>query len=79
MADVVRTATISKDYYQESVITPNGKIFAINCRSTKDKIDPYFYEISESKASNRGPLMAAKRDATLVYMSGCVYLIGGRG
>jgi len=43
------------------------------------KIDPYFYEITEVKASNKGPLIAAKRDSSLLYLNGCIYLIGGYG
>lgn len=57
MADACRVPTLTKDYYHErelsndwafspetrSVITPAGRIFAINCRTTRDKIDPYFY------------------------------------
>lgn len=49
MADVCRVPTVNSEYYHErtlsndwnfspetrSVITPSGKIFAINCRSTK--------------------------------------------
>ena len=61
------------------MITPSGKIYAINCRTTKTKIDSYFYEIGESKASNRGPLPAPKRDSSLIYMNGNIYLIGGQG
>ena len=51
----------------------------MNCRTTKTKIDSYFYEIGESKASNRGPLPAPKRDSSLIYMNGNIYLIGGQG
>lgn len=93
MADVCRVSTLNSEYYHErtlandwgfstetrSVITPSGKIYAINCRSTKEKIDPYFYEIGDAKASNRGPLPAVRRDAALLYMAGYIYLIGGKG
>lgn len=93
MADVCRVSTLNSEYYHErtlandwnfssetrSVITPSGKIYAINCRSTKEKIDPYFYEIGDAKASNRGPLPTARRDAALLYMAGYIYLMGGRG
>lgn len=61
------------------MITPAGKIYAINCRSSSEKIDPYFYEIGEAKASNRGPLPAARREAALLWLNGFIYLLGGRG
>ena len=57
LADACKVHTIGKEYYQErqlsnewnfspftrSTITPSGKIYAVNCRTTKDKIDPYLY------------------------------------
>ena len=61
------------------MITANGKIFAIGCRTTKDKIDPYLYEITESKASNRGPIPAPKRDSSLISLNNNIYVIGGQG
>lgn len=93
MSDICKIHTISKEYYHErqlsnewkfsnetrSVITPSGKIYAINCRTSKQKIDQYLYQISDVKASNRGPLLAPKRDASLLYMNDCIYLVGGRG
>ena len=85
--------TLSKEFYHErtlandwtfspytrSVITPSGKIYALNCRSTKDKADPYLYEITDTKASNRGPIPAPKRDSALVYLNGYLYALGGQG
>lgn len=65
--------------FTRSVITGTGKIFAVGCRTTKDKIDPYFYEITESKASNRGPIPAPKRDSALIYLNNSIYVIGGQG
>ena len=93
LADVCKVDTIGKDYYQEreltnewtfsrqtrSVITPSGKIYAVNCRTSRNKIDPYLYEITESKASNRGPIPAPKRDSAMLYLNGSIYLIGGQG
>jgi N-acetylneuraminic acid mutarotase len=93
IADIVKSPTVGKEYYQErelandwnfstetrSVITSAGKIYAINCKTTSQKIDPYLYEITDVKASNRGPQLAPKRDAALLYMNGFIYLIGGRG
>ena len=93
MADVCKVHTIGKEFYQErqlnnewtfskwtkSVITPSGKIYAINCRTTKEKIDPYLYEITDVKASNRGPQLSAKRDSSLLYLNGYIYVIGGQG
>jgi hypothetical protein len=93
LADACKVHTVGKEYYQErqlsndwtfsnytrSVITPSGKIYAINCRTTKDKIDPYFYEITETKASNRGPAPAPKRDSALLYLNKNIFLIGGQG
>ena len=93
LADVCKVHTIGKEYYQErqlsnewhfspytrSTITPSGKIYAVNCRTTKDKIDPYLYEITDSKASNRGPLPAPKRSNALLFLNNCLYLIGGQG
>lgn len=93
LADVCRVHTVGKEYYQEreltndwtfsqytkSVVTPAGKIYAINCRTTKDKLDPYLYEITDSKASNRGPLLAPKRDSALLPLNGYLYLLGGQG
>jgi hypothetical protein len=55
--DLYKIHTFGKEYYHERVLsndwtfspctatvaTPNGKLFAINCRTTQDKIDPYLY------------------------------------
>ena len=60
LADAIKVHTIGTEYYQErqlsnewtfsretkSIITSSGKIYAINCRTNKDKIDPYLYEIT---------------------------------
>jgi N-acetylneuraminic acid mutarotase len=83
---------VAKEYYQErelsnewtfskstkSVITSSGKIYAINCRTTKDKIDPYLYEITETKASNRGPMPVARRDSAILSLNNSLYIIGGQ-
>lgn len=61
------------------MLTKAGKIFAVNCRTTASKIDPYLYEIGENKASNRGPMPAPKRESSLLYLNGYIYVIGGRG
>lgn len=93
LADLCKVYTVGKEFYQErqlgndwefskytrSVITPSGKIYAINCRTTSEKIDHYFYEISESKASNRGPLPVPRKDSALIYLNNYIYMIGGQG
>ena len=45
----------------KSIITPDGKIFAINARTTKERIHPSMYEITEEKVSNRGQIPQPKR------------------
>ncbi len=70
LADISKISSMEKEYYQErkldinwqfgqftrSTITPDGKMYAINCKTTESKIDPYMYEILETRASNRGPI-----------------------
>ena len=75
MNDICKILFMESDYYHEktlsndwvfspwtrSVTTPEGKIFAINCKTTKNKIDSCMYEIGDLKASNRGPLPNPRR------------------
>ena len=60
------------------MITPSGKIYAINCRTTDNKIDSYLYEITETKASNRGPMPVARRDSAILFINENIYIIGGQ-
>jgi hypothetical protein len=57
LSDLCKVHTFGKEFYHEkilsndwnfstytkSVTTSNGKIYAINCRTTKEKIDSYLY------------------------------------
>lgn len=91
LSDVYRDCT-TKEFYQvrqlandwkftkntRSLTLPNGRIFAINCRTTSSFIDPYFYEITDTKASNRGTLPTARRDSSFIYLGQHLYVIGGK-
>lgn len=57
LTDLCKVHTFGKELYHEkvlnndwnfstftkTVITPSGKIYAVNCKTTKTKIDSYFY------------------------------------
>lgn len=57
LADLCKVHTFGKEFYHErvlnnnwtfssytrSIITSKGDIYAVNCRTTRNKIDPYFY------------------------------------
>lgn len=59
------------------MITPDGRIFGINCRTTPAKQDSSIYEITTEKASNRGRVPEPKRNAAIVYCNKAIYIIGG--
>jgi len=37
------------------------------------------YEITDVKASNRGPLPSPKRMSSFIYLNGYLYVVGGYG
>lgn len=93
MDDICKLLTIQKEYIQENelpvawnfspfvktLITPDGKIFAINCKSSQHKIDPCMYEITAEKVSNKGRLPNAKLNVGFIYCNKNLYVIGGNG
>lgn len=93
LSDLAKTPSAGRELYRErqlgndwtfsahtrTATTSDGRIFAVNCRTTPERIDPYLYEITEAKASNRGPLPSPLRDTSIIAMGGYVYLLGGRG
>lgn len=58
-------------------VIPDGRIFGIGCRTSKERIDPSMYEFTEEKISKRGQLPQAKRDFGMIYLKDCIYVIGG--
>lgn len=60
-------------------MTPDGRIFGINCRTTSSKQDSSLYEITPEKVSNRGRLPEPKKNSAFVYCNKSLYIIGGSG
>ena len=65
--------------YAKTVITPDGRIFGINCRTTDNKQDSSLYEITSEKASNRGRIPEPRKNSGFTYCNKCIYVIGGNG
>lgn len=63
--------------FVKTTITPDGNIFAINCRTTSQKLDPSLYEITNFKVKNRGPIPHPLKSSSLIYCDRFVYIIGG--
>lgn len=93
LPDICKLLSVTKQYIREqtlptswqfgdyvrSLSTPQGSIYAINCRTSKDKLDPSLYEIDvcQNKVSNRGPIPSPMRDSVFIYCNKFLYVIGG--
>lgn len=63
--------------FVKTLITPDGRIFAINCKSTPSRIDPCMYEITPEKVSNKGRMPNAKLNCSFIYCNKKLYVMGG--
>lgn len=59
------------------MITPEGRMFSINSKSNKKKIDSAMYEILEEKVSNKGRRPDPKRNCGFIYANNSLYVIAG--
>ena len=78
--DIVKENSLTKEYLQESIlpinwtispetksiITSDGRIFAVGCRNTENKIDNYLYEITDTKVSKRTKIPQPKKQPGII-------------